>query len=458
MKHLLLSEIIDIIDGTIVSKTVDDPLINRIATRKSDRITNYTLVFFPHKSSVKDNLELKSTVIVTQRPHLFKDLENSFTIVSVKDSKIAYNKFIAYYRGLFSLDVIGITGTCGKTTTKEMVASILEVDRNIVKTILSRNSRFRNFKYLMEIDEKTDAAVIEVGVGFPGGIEQFANYFHPSIGVITNIGIDHVSGFKTHEAYIKEKAMMAKVLDKEDGILILNKDDQIIQKLDLRSFKGKILYFGLNKEAEIRASHIKYEEGGMKFYVHGHNGFAVCKINGLGIHNVYNALAALAVAVSLGIELRDAAKRLEKFSPVKSHLQLKKGINGSTIIDDTWNTNSKSIESALEVLSSISGGKKTIAVLGDIEELGAISESEHRKIGDLIIKYKIDQLITIGHESKYIAARALDLGMNPKEITILDDEGHLVEMLAKKMDTSTLVLIKKSMRNSFRSIRQLMAE
>ena len=304
----------------------------------------------------------------------------------------------------------------------------------------------------MKTNELTDAAVIGVGVGFPGGIENFAKYFHPTIGVITNIETDHGLGFKTHQAYINEKAMMLKVVNKNKGTIILNRDDGNIQNFDLRHFEGQIIYFGLCKDAHFKASNIHYDEHGMKFSVHYGGQVFECKINCFGKHNVYNALAALAVSTTLGIQLKDAIKRLESFQPLKRHLEIRKGINNCTLIDDTWNTNSKSIESALEVLTTISKGRRTIAVLGDIEELGDISESEHKKIGTFIHKYKINKLVTIGIKSKFIAQKAMELGMNQSDIFMLEDREGLINLLENITDLNGIVLIKASMRNSFRDI------
>jgi UDP-N-acetylmuramoyl-tripeptide--D-alanyl-D-alanine ligase len=451
MKHLYLSEIINIIDGNILSKSETDPLIKNVISRKSDRITNSTLIFFPHKSKLKNKLKLKSCIIVTQKPELFLDLSNSYTIVAVKSSEIAFEKFTSFYRNLFQLSVIGITGTCGKTTTKEMVSSILEQDLNIVKTIQSKNSRTRNLNYLMKIDQKTDAAVIEVGVGFPGGIKTFAKYFKPSIGVITNIETDHVLGFKTHQAYINEKAMMLKVIN-ENGTIILNSDDENIQSLDKKNIKGKIVYFGIKEDSHFKARNIKYEVDGMSFEVIFQSKIFYCKINGFGKHNVYNALAALAVTSLLGIDLKVAIERLKNFQPLARHLQIRRGVNHCTLLDDTWNTNSKSIESALEVLCNIAKGRKSIAVLGDIHELGVLSKNEHRKIGEIVHKLKIDHLITVGSEAKFIAKRALELGMDASNIIILNRQEELVDLLPKIADKNSIVLIKTSMRNSFSNI------
>jgi UDP-N-acetylmuramoyl-tripeptide--D-alanyl-D-alanine ligase len=448
MKNLYLSEIIKIIDGTIVSKTENDPLIKNVISCKVQNIKkSSTLIFFPNISKLMKKQKLQACVIVTQRPDRFIKLNSSFTIIKVKNSEKAFRKFTDYYRNQFIIPIIGITGTCGKTTTKEMIAKILEADKNIVKTKRSRNAPKENIHYLLQLNESTDIAVIEVGVGRPGAVKKFARYFKPTIGVITTIGTDHIKGFETQEDYIQEKASMIKAIN-NTGTIILNKDDEIIQKIGLKNFKGKIIYFGLSDDADIKATEIKYGENGMNFLVHDGYQTIECTINGFGKHNVYNVLAALAVSTSLGIEMKDAIDRLQDFKHIERHLEIKKGINDCTLIDDTWNTNSKSIKSALEVLSNISNGRKTIAVLGDIAELGDLSESEHKKVGTFIKEFNINQLVTIGSEAKFIAQRAIELGMNPKDIFSIEKQEDLVDILNKITDADSIVLLKTSMRKS----------
>ncbi|MDM5333593.1 UDP-N-acetylmuramoyl-tripeptide--D-alanyl-D-alanine ligase [Ureibacillus composti] len=454
MKYLPLNRIVKAIDGLIINNQTSNPIIKNVVLGDSKTIKDSTLVFFPEKSILENYQDVKFCAIVTQKPERYIDFAQSFTIIKVSSSKKSFEKFIKFYRNLFELPVVGITGTCGKTTTKEMVSSILKADMNLVKTIGSKNKRKRNLSYLMKINKKTDVAVIEVGVGNPGGIVNFDKFFKPSIGVITNIGVDHGLGFKTHQAYINEKAKMVQIINKNKGTIILNIDDENIKKFDLRKFEGRIIYFGLSQSAHFKASNIHYDVNGMKFSLHYDNEVFECKIKCFGTHNVYNALAALAISTTLGVPIIDAIQRLGNFTPLKRHLQIKTGINQCTLIDDTWNTNSKSIEAALEALVNLSKGKKTIAVLGDIEELGELSESEHKKIGSFIHKYIIDQLVTIGNESKIIAQQAIELGMNQHNIYMINKKEDLINVLSKTADANSVVLIKGSMRNSFKYILQ----
>ncbi|WP_338448381.1 Mur ligase family protein [Niallia oryzisoli] len=459
MKNLYLSQIIPIINGSIISQIENDPLIQHVSFWNYNPITTGTLVFFPNKSRLERNLNLKSSVIVTQNPLLFQDLNKSYTIVAVKNSKVAFEKFIKFYRSLFSIPVIGITGTAGKTTTKDLVAHILGADWNVVKTIRSQNGGYQNLRNLLQVNDQTDAAVFEFGVGARGVMDYFCRIFQPSIGVITNIATDHGSGFKSQQDYTNEKAKLAAIINKNNGTLILNSDDQNIQNLDLGYFEGQIITFGLSNHAQFKADHIRYTENGMEFSVPYGNEVYECRINAFGKHNVYNVLAAFAVCKSLGLQLKDMVKRLESFHLLERHLEIRKGINNCTLIDDTWNTNSISAEAALEVLANLSKGRKTIAVLGDVEELGHFSESEHKKIGTFVHKYKVHTLVTVGKQAKYIAQQARSLGMDDRNIFMLENKEGLVSLLENISDSNSILLVKASMRDSFGdTMNKLIAE
>ena len=177
----------------------------------------------------------------------------------------AYWKFIHYYRNLFQIPVIGVTGTCGKTTTKEMITQILEQDYNVDSTWMSMNSMSVNLRYLMRFDEDTEMAVYEMPVAYPGYLKVACQYFQPQIRILLNIGVHHLADCETPEVYMKAKAEITEGLDHEKGILILNGDDENIKKVvDVTPFKN-VIYFGKGEKAQFRAEKIQYGNKGMKF-------------------------------------------------------------------------------------------------------------------------------------------------------------------------------------------------
>ena len=454
MKSLSLRKIGPIIGGVLVRGN-PDCIIRNIATKNHHKFTKNTLVFYREKLKVPTNLT--SCIIVTNKKKDSLFFPKSYTVVYVKNVRLAFYKFIRYYRNLFHIPVIGVTGTCGKTTTKEMISHILSPEMNIVKTVLSQNGLTHNLNYLLQFDDQTDAAVIEMGVNSPGHILHSASYFSPNIGLITTIGTDHLEGFKHHHEYVREKESMLKAVHPR-GTMIINADDHNSRKLRKNIFKGKLIYIGEAEFADYKIVKIKYDHKGMKYILEHRGKLYVGYVPGFGKHNVYNAVFSIAAASLLGIDIDTSIDRLKTYKPVQRHLEVSEGINNSTIIDDTWNTNPTSIRAGLEVLEQVSKGKKSIAILGDIEELGAHSQVEHQKIGALIRKHNIDFLITIGDQAKEIAKTARQLGMNSNNIFSVKNEDHLLNILMRHADKHTIILIKTSMRKSFRTLLKRIKE
>jgi UDP-N-acetylmuramoyl-tripeptide--D-alanyl-D-alanine ligase len=451
LKNLQLSHIIA---KGICGEIIQGPrngIINNVATRLRN-IKNNTLYFnidknlvIDYKSIPKNNL----SVIVTDNPKKFKDLGENTTLVKVKNINYAYWKFIDYYRSQFKIPVIGVTGTCGKTTTKEMIKHILSSKyRKVVATYKSFNYRSCNLKYLMKINEITQAAVIEMGITYPGDLPIYCRYFRPQIGVITTIGVDHLNKCKTLENYIKEKSKLLSGL-RNKGTLILNADDENTNKISLRSYKGKVVYFGFNKPADYAGSHLKTSENGIDFTLrHGNKDYSV-SIPIFGDFNANNALAAIAAACETGIKIEDAVEKLRSYKNIEKHVQLRKGIKGCTIIDDTWSTNPTSAAAAIEMLRKHSGGRKTIAVLGRMNLLGNHSIEFHRKIGKQIAEAGINYLITTDAASKYIGKGAKENGMSADCIYNCHNIDTIMNTIDALLDENTVVLLKTSMLDSY---------
>jgi UDP-N-acetylmuramoyl-tripeptide--D-alanyl-D-alanine ligase len=412
-------------------------------------INHHTLVFHLNKRTelnIEKFEKLKNCFIVTDQPILkdYYHLKNRF--LHVLDVEKAYQQIINYYRQLFNIPVVSITGTCGKTTTKEMVKQVLEKKYNVVSTIANRNSLVCNNDYLFSIDDKTDFGVFETAVAEPGYLLAGCEYFKPTIGVITTIGIDHLSECKTIDNYIRAKGEMLAGLQYK-GTLIINKDDENTNKIDLTPYKGKIITFGIKTQADFYADEIEYQVEGMNFTLH-HNGVRHrAYVPGLGLHNIYNALAALAVLTELGMDLRESIEQLAHVQLIRSHLDVHRGINGSTIIDDTWSSNPTSMRAALEVLKEKGRDKVKIAILGKILYLGDYAHEQYKEIGKMITEHGIDYLITTDSSSNHIASYARDYGMKSKYQIHCSDNHELKEALERLLDPHTVALFKVSMYN-----------
>ncbi len=452
MKRLPLKIIAEIMNGKIVRGT-DNLIIDDIVIG-TKRLKQGTLLFDLHhgKDYHPDMCQkIWPYAIVTDKPANFVSLNENITIIRVADLEKAYWKFIEFYRSIFDIPVIGVTGTCGKTTTKEMIKHILAGTYKVNATFKSYNASFRHLGYLLDIDESTQAAVYEMGVAFPGDLKTSCQYFKPQVGIITNIGIDHLQAFGTLDAYIKAKAEFLEGLDYK-GTLILNADDQNIQTIDLNKFNGNIIYFGMGSQSHYRISNIAYGNGALKFTLQYQERIYDFSVPGYGEFNVYNATAAISAAHTIGLEIEEAGARLASFQNVERHFEFNAGINGSTIIDDTWSTNPTSVETALKLLKSLSQKKKTIAVLGKMSLLGKKSAEYHYQTGEKVADIGIDQLIVIGEEAARISSGALQKGMNPENVYLCKDSNETYEVLKKSLDGSSIVLVKTSMLASYKDL------
>jgi UDP-N-acetylmuramyl pentapeptide synthase len=457
MRNLQLSDIINNIDGELIKGSYNELITN--VTTKPIKIQNKTLYFDLYESREIDFNSFSkfiNFVIVTDSPEKYENTSNNITIVKVRDIINSYYKFVDFYRRLFDIPVIGITGTCGKTTTKEMIKHILSSKfNNIVATYKSRNGATHNLNYLMKIDDNTQAAAIEMGVFYPDSISIICRYFKPQIGVITTIGLDHLNKCRTLDNYIKAKSKLLDGMD-NTGTLILNADDENIKKIDLSKYKGKVIYFGFNEPADFVGSELSKAGNGLAFTLQHDNKHYKVFVPVLGDFNAYNALSAIAASYELGIKIEDAVQKLKSFKNIESHVQIMKGINGSTIINDTWSTNPTSAEAALRMLKTYYKGKKTVAVLGQMYLLGSQSIELHHKLGEHVAELGIDYLITTDENSKYIGIGALKKGMSSNRIfSCIYDASNLdeiIKILNNLLDKNTVALVKTDMYDSYENL------
>ena len=412
MKPLRVKEIRNLLQGELISGSELWNVRNAIYYNRHDLTKRNSLMFVSRSDSInwhEINNKGPSLVISDKPSSELKNALSDTTVIKVKSLVQSYWKFMDYYRDLFQIPVVAITGTCGKTTTKEMIKHILSKDWNVQASISSKNEPRQSFPYLMGIDEKTNAAVFELGLGNSGNIKHQCMIYQPTIGIITNIGVHHLDGCGNLEGYIKAKSEIVDGI-KQDGTLILNADDSNTKKVPLHSFKGKIIYFGVSEKSHFRASNIKFAKNGMNFQIHFSNKKYKAFIPGYGEHQVYNALAAIAAVNEMGMDMKEAISRLATYKNMTRHLEFSNGIGGSTIIDDTWTNNPTSVEAALKVLDSIGEGKNVILVLGDIKRLGNFEKKYHREIGSMVAKRNIHTLITIGSKAEEIAKQAKEDG------------------------------------------------
>lgn len=444
MKPFSAEKISEILNGNII-KGPPNLIVNEAVYYVEQLNKPHTLIFLRFTSNINWEAIKKfaPVVIVSDKKfEAFNTLENC-TIILVDNILLAFWSFVYYYRKLFDIPVIAVTGTCGKSTTKEMIIHMLKRNFNVVGTNVSANSRTHNLNYLLTIDESTEAAVFETPVGKPGDITNSCKYFKPSIGVLTNISLDHMEGCKTMENYIKAKSEILTAIGNK-GVLIINNDDENIKRIDFQNFKGRIVSFGIKNTSEFQASNIEYAEGGMLFTLDLCSTKYNIFVPGYGVHQIYNALAAFSAIHELGMKIEEGNEALRSFRNLPCHIEVEEGINGSIVIDDTWNINLSSAKAAIEVLDGISKGRKRIAVIGDMNAYGDMALDAHIEVGDIIAKSNaIDSLITIGSLTAKAGIHAAKLGYKGEHYIFSNVEG-IYELLLNMLDSNSIILIKSA--------------
>lgn len=461
MKTLPLQDILAAIGGQIIHGS-GNPLIEHATDYSKKDIDDHTLIFHMDHERIRGKYWKynEGLALITDRPDLCTDLNDAIILIKTDDLEATYWKFIEYYRGLFDIPVIGVSGTCGKTTVKEMMKQILAPDYKVKATWMSMNSMSVNFRYVTGIDDKTEVAVFEMPVAYPGYLRVACRCFQPQIRILINIGVHHLKDSKTPEAYMKAKGEIVEGLDPVNGTLILNADDKNIASIVDKSNLQRVVYFGKGENCDFRADNVHYGEGGMNFSLfHGGQQFEV-HVPGFGEHNVYNALAAIAGVSFVGIDIETAIKRLATFKQVKEHLEFKPGSNGSTVIDDSWNSAPLSMTAALQVLEDVSQGNKSIALLGYMPQLG---KSEHAlelysEMGKKVVDCHIDLLIIVGEEANVIGESALQYGMDQDKVHFCTTGEEVYQVLQPHLQKETYILLKVTHRvmkkPSFQDLRK----
>ncbi len=446
MQHISVSDIKNFLQGEVVKGSERWSVKHAIYYNRHDLTHSHSLMFVNKSETINwQEIDRKGpSLVISDKPSTeLKNALKNTTVIRVKSTVQAYWKFIEYYRGLFQIPVVALTGTCGKTTTKEMIKHIASKEWNVQASVSSKNEPRQSLPYLTGIDQQTKAAIFELGLGNTGNIKHQCMIYQPTIGIITNIGVHHLDGCKSLDGYIKAKAEIVEGITK-GGTLIINGDDENIKKISLQKFKGKIITFGVHENSDYQAKNIQFTKDGMKFVLQVSNEKYNVFVPGYGEHQVYNALAAIAAAKEMGLSISNAISRLSTFKTMERHLEFSTGISGSTIVDDTWTNNPTSVEAALKVLDSLGKGKKVILILGDIKRLGKFEEKYHREIGTMVAKRNVHTLITIGKLAENIANQALKEGTKA-EVHMFNDVTSVLEVLKPKLDRDTIVLIKGPM-------------
>ena len=451
MKSFTIRQIIEATKGQLLtSSSMDlDAEVSGVST--DTRTINKGELFIPLVGEIFDGhyfldkaIEKGASAILIHRddadflPELFPQV----AVIKVADTLRALQDLAAFQRSRFNIPVVAVTGSNGKTTTKDMIALVLSEKYKVLKTQGNLNNEIGLPLTLLGLEDDHEVAVVEMGMNHLGEIHRLAEIAKPNIGIITNIGVSHIQNLGTRENILKAKMEIFDFFTSEDNA-ILNGDDEYLSKIT-GELPFQIKYYGTKDIAGIRAENISLlGEQGISYDLKIGDKMYPIEISIPGKHNVYNSLAAAAVGNLMGIGLPDIAKSLKSYRSGDMRLNIFSIDNNIKVIDDVYNASPDSMKAAIEILKDLGEGRK-IAILGDMLELGDYSQKAHTEVGETVAHKGIDILITVGKESKFIGAGARNCAMDNQSIIHLECNKDVIEYLDTFIEQGDKILVKGS--------------
>jgi UDP-N-acetylmuramoyl-tripeptide--D-alanyl-D-alanine ligase len=378
-------------------------------------------------------------------------------VIAVKDALHALGDIAQERRRRFGTPVVALTGSNGKTTTKEMIAACLETTFPVLKTKGNLNNLIGLPLTLLNLTERERIVVLEMGMNVPGEIRRLAEIAEPDVGLITNIEKVHLEGMGSLERVREEKGELFRKM-RQDGTILVNQDDPRV--IDLATeFPGQKITFGIDHPAEVMATEIRLKGVGRTSFTLMTEGVTMeITLPLLGRHFVPNALSAIAAASLFGIELEKAKEALEHLSPFPMRMEILRLKEGVSLINDAYNANPRSMELALGILSEMKGEGRGIAVLGDMLELGDFSVEAHQHIGQRVEELSIDFLLALGEEAPVLVESAIRHGLDSEKARIVESHTEAISLLKKMIRDGDWILIKGSRRMRMEKIAEGLME
>ena len=375
-------------------------------------------------------------VIVEDAARLYPD--GDYTIFVVKNTRKASQDLALFHRRRFSIPVVAVTGSAGKTSTRALIATVLEQKYNVLQTEKNFNNEIGLPRTLLQLTKEHGVCVVELGMRGLGQIKELADIAEPTVGVVTNVGKSHIELLGSQVQIARAKGELVEALG-SDGTAVLNQDDKRVAAMAGKC-KGKVVGFGIINDAPVMAGTIKNSEKGLSFTCRCFDQVIDVHMAVIGTHNVYNALAAVAVGRLLGLSEHQMQKGLAEYKGVPMRQELV-NIDNVVFVNDAYNANPASMKEAVDTLVTLTGGRK-IAVLGGMLELGDWAEKEHEKIGTYLADKKVDVLIALGDEARFMAKAAKAAGMN--EVYTVTTHAEAAAVLRRIMRQGDTVLLKGS--------------
>lgn len=449
MIAISLQEIAEAIDAKIIG---DEAVVISGSVETDSRLIKAGSLFVAKPGEVTDGHEYVSAAIANGAVALIVEHEVESTVpqLVVKDSVHALGLLakhvVAKVKALGNLTVIGVTGSNGKTTTKNMLREVLSTAGKTIAPEESFNNEVGAPYSMLKIDEQTRFLVVEMGAGGIGTIKYLAEMCEPDLGIELKVGLAHAGEFGGIETTENIKAELVEELT-ESGFALLNFDDERVMNMASRT-KAKVITFGLGSNSDYKASDVSLSLAGTSFEYStpdGHSSKVNLQI--LGEHHVYNALAALTTAEVLGVDRTKAIEALESMKLAeKWRMELNVAPSGLTVINDAYNASPDSMKAALQTLAQLGriSGKKTVAVMGEMAELGEFSVHEHDAIGRIAVRLNLGQVVVVGKGAKLIHMGASQEGSWDGESQYFDEISNALGYLREMLTGDEIVLVKSS--------------
>lgn len=413
-------------------------------------------------------IDAGATAIMASRP-----VDAIVPVIVVEDAQRAITDLARYWRGRLTSTVIGITGSSGKTTTKNLVRDVLARELNVVATKANQNNELGVPATLLAADRDTQAVVVEMGMRGLGQIAELAELAKPNWGLVTNVGTSHAELLGSREAIAQAKSELYEALPDGRGLAFVNADDDFAQTMRLSSRLdergvGIVYYSGSGSDYSefstseddtslpfVWASEVELDElarptfmlnavGFEQMELPDANGSHRCILEMRGLHNVSNACAAAAVGLASGMSLESCCAALEAARPEAGRQRVVKGDNGVIVVDDAYNANPDSMEASLATFAAMDIAGNKVAVLGDMLELGEYAGSSHRRVGELACASGVDLLVCVGPLSRLAAESARDAGMDPESVVVCENAAAAMEAIGGRVSEGDAVLVKAS--------------
>ncbi len=450
MKKITIKEIIESTKGELITGNLDKECLNfckdtRII-KPGDTYIGIKGENFDGNSLWKQALENGADTVIVEGIDFSKENLSDYNeknIIKVSNTVKAISDIARYKRELYGKDfpVVGVTGSVGKTSTKDIISNVVSQKYRTLKTQGNSNNSI-GLPFTIFNLEDHEAAVIEMGMNHFGEIDNLTKIAKPTISVITNVGTSHIGNLGSREGILKAKLEILEGMDKK--VLVINNDNDMLHNYYMEKPKDVQIYtYGIENNSDFMAEDIVLSENKSRFVCNFKGDKFEVTVPVGGIHFVYNALCAIAVGNLLNLSTNQIVKGIETFELTKKRMDITELKNGMTIINDSYNASFESMQASLKYLGEFKNRRK-VAILGDMFELGEFSKELHENVGKEVVKNKIDLLICSGENSKAIAEAAQKAGMDSKNVFYFDKKDEIVEFILKNFNKNEAILLKAS--------------